>query len=196
MSSELVSPEGVWDGSAFEFLVRNHSGSLFAYLARRSDAGAAEDLLSEVWLAAYRGRRTFDPEKGTIRAWLFGVARHHLWRHLESTRRSSAFVGSQTTALHEHDEWAAVDSRLDAVRAAPQLKAALRSLSDIDREMLLLTAWEELSPVEAAQTLGIPAATARTRLHRARARVRERLELTAQVVDAAASTVQERLDER
>jgi RNA polymerase sigma-70 factor (ECF subfamily) len=73
------------------------------------------------------------------------------------------------------DESAAVDARLDAAALAPQLRQALKDLPDVERELLLLVAWENLTPTEAAQALGIPAGTARSRLHRARQRMDGRL---------------------
>ncbi|WP_344233421.1 sigma-70 family RNA polymerase sigma factor [Kribbella hippodromi] len=76
-----------------------------------------------------------------------------------------------------------VDQRLDAVAAGPLLKAALATLPEIDREVLLLVAWEQLTPGEIADALGIPATTARTRLHRARRHMHERLGAGGQVLN-------------
>ena len=74
------------------------------------------------------------------------------------------------------DPWDEVDARLDSAALAGPLRAALGGLPEVDREMLLLIAWEQLTPTEAAAVVGIPAATARTRLHRARSRMRTALE--------------------
>jgi RNA polymerase sigma-70 factor (ECF subfamily) len=71
------------------------------------------------------------------------------------------------------DPWPDIDGRLVASAHLGDLKTALRALPPDDREVLLLVAWEELTPSEAAAVLGIPAGTARSRLHRARAVVRE-----------------------
>ncbi|GAA1596070.1 hypothetical protein GCM10009804_60770 [Kribbella hippodromi] len=68
-------------------------------------------------------------------------------------------------------DWSAVDARLDAVAAGNALRDALMALPEVERELLLLVAWEELSPSDAARVLGIPAGTARSRLHRARERL-------------------------
>jgi RNA polymerase sigma-70 factor (ECF subfamily) len=65
---------------------------------------------------------------------------------------------------------------LDSAALAGPLRAALGDLPEVDREMLLLIAWEQFTPTEAAAVVGIPPATARTRLHRARSRMRAALE--------------------
>src|SRR4051812_29470227 len=70
-----------------------------------------------------------------------------------------------------------------AAALVPALREALRSLPAVERELLLLVAWEQLTPSEAGQVLGTPGGTARSRLHRARQRMDERLGDSAQVVD-------------
>ena len=67
------------------------------------------------------------------------------------------------------DPWPEVDARLDAEALGASLRRAVLALSEDEREVLLLVAWEHLTPTEAAVTLGIPPGTARSRLHRARA---------------------------
>jgi RNA polymerase sigma-70 factor (ECF subfamily) len=71
----------------------------------------------------------------------------------------------------EVDPWQAVDQRLDAAALAPELRRALADLPAEERELLLLVSWEGLTPTEAAAVVGIPAGTARSRLHRARGRL-------------------------
>ena len=75
-------------------------------------------------------------------------------------------------------DWEAVDERLDAHAERGRLRTALNVLADSDRELLLLVAWEGLTPAEAAVALGISPVAARTRLHRARRRARNALERT------------------
>ncbi|MEU6995138.1 sigma-70 family RNA polymerase sigma factor [Streptomyces sp. NPDC046465] len=155
------------DASAFEPLVRRHSAALHGYFARRAPQ-AADDLLSEAWLQAYTARRGFDAGRGLARAWLFGVARNVLsahWRRTDRQRPGPPGEGRD-------DPWEAVDARLDAASVAPRLRALLAELPPEERELLLLVAWEQLTPGEAAAVVGIPAGTARSRLHRARRRLR------------------------
>ncbi|WP_242552332.1 RNA polymerase sigma factor [Streptomyces beijiangensis] len=151
---------------AFEPLVERHSTALHGYLARRAPT-AADDLLSEVWLRAFGGRSVFDPARGTPRAWLFGVARHVLAAHWRGAE-PAGFPGPEPVA----DPWQAVDRRLDAMAVAPLIREALAELPAVERELLLLVIWEQLTPAEAALVVGVPQGTARSRLHRARARLR------------------------
>lgn len=163
--------------SAFEPLVERLAPPIHAYLARRAPR-EADELLAEVWLAAFSSRATFDPARGSARAWFFGVARHTLLAHYRRTARDAAPHGSGPTEM----DWAAVDARLDAAAVRPALKEALADLPAVERELLLLVGWEQLTPSEAAEVVGIPAGTARSRLHRARERMRERLAGSAQVL--------------
>ncbi|KUN51305.1 RNA polymerase subunit sigma [Streptomyces canus] len=160
------------DTAAFTPLVEAYSPALHGYFARRMP-GAADDLLAEAWLQAFAARRTFDPSRGSARGWLFGVARNVLAQHLRRAGRQEAVPGAEIT-----DPWQAVDQRLDAAALAPALRRALAELPVEEREMLLLVSWEQLTPAEAAAAVGIPAGTARSRLHRARGRLRDRLAAT------------------
>ncbi|MFD7288497.1 RNA polymerase sigma factor [Streptomyces sp. NPDC059863] len=161
----------VRDTTAFEPLVARHSTALHGYLARRAPQ-AADDLLAEVWLQAYTARGTYDSGRGAVRTWLFGVARNvlaaHWRRHSQDRRR---FPVDEEI----NDPWHAVDRRLDAVAVAPVIRRTLAQLPHVERELLLLVAWEQLTPAEAASVVGIPAGTARSRLHRARTRLRAAL---------------------
>jgi RNA polymerase sigma-70 factor (ECF subfamily) len=169
-TDEEVLTRAQSDPTAFEPLVDRHSAALHAFLARRCGS-AADDLLSEVWLTAYARRADFKVvETGTVRGWLFGIARFHAIAHW---RKSSSPKLHDGAALEDGDTWDEVDARLDAARLRPALRAALHELPDSERELLLLTAWEQLTPTEAAQVVGIAAGTARSRLHRARTRMRD-----------------------
>lgn len=158
------------DPAAFEPLVARHTAALHGYLARRAPA-AADDLVAEVWLRAFAGRAGFDPRRGTARAWLFGVARHVLAAHWRGAEQAGGPAGAEPAA----DPWQAVDQRLDAAAVAPLIRRTLRELPSVERELLLLVIWEELTPAEAAAAVGIPQGTARSRLHRARTRLRDAL---------------------
>jgi RNA polymerase sigma-70 factor (ECF subfamily) len=167
-----ASGGGLVDPGRFEGLVAEHSGALHGYLARRAPH-AADDLLAEVWLRAFAGRTGYDPARGAVRVWLFGVARHVLAAHWRDAGR-----GEPPHALDAEpyaDPWQAVDQRLDAAAVAPLIRRTLRELPHVERELLLLVAWEQLTPAEAAAVVGVPQGTARSRLHRARARLREAL---------------------
>jgi RNA polymerase sigma-70 factor (ECF subfamily) len=170
--SDGARDAGVVDPVAFTALVDREGPDVFAYLVRRAPV-EAEDLLGRVWVEAYASRRSFDPARGSARSWLFGVARHVLLRHWRDRRPDLTESMLTPTPV---DPWEEVDARLDSAALVGPLRAALVDLPEVDREMLLLIAWEQLTPTEAAAVVGIPPATARTRLHRARSRMRTALE--------------------
>ena len=174
-ADDAIIARSASDPASFETLVRRHATALHGYLSRRAP-DVADDLFAEVWLTAFRRRRDFDPTRGSIIGWLFGIARTHLLAHRRSAAMGALRSPLTFGRLSDDGGWSAVDARLDAAAAGTALRAALHDLPEVERELLLLIAWEDLSPTEAGQVLGIPAGTARSRLHRARARMRDRLE--------------------
>jgi len=152
-------------------LYERHAVSVFRYLARRAGPLAAEDLLSEVFIAALSAsRRVVAHDSGSALPWLYGIALNVLHRH---------FRQQQLALGVTHDlgmDWDAVDDRLDAWAERTRLRAALDGLSESDRELLLLVAWEGLTHAEAAEALGISQVAARSRLHRARMRALKALQ--------------------
>jgi RNA polymerase sigma factor (sigma-70 family) len=146
-------------------LYERHAAAVFRYLARRAGSAAAEDLLSEVFTAALSASsRVVAHDSGSALPWLYGIALNVLRRHF----RQQQPAGGVTRDLGM--DWDAVDDRLDAQAERGRLRAALQDLSDSDRELLLLSAWENLTNAEAAAALGISEGAARSRLHRARKR--------------------------
>lgn len=149
-------------------LYERHATAVFRYLARRAGPSAAEDLLSEVFIAALDGRtRVVAHDSGSALPWLYGIAMNVLRRHFR--RGAAQPVAAEDPGM----DWDAVDARLDAEAKRGQLRSALTVLSERDRELLLLVAWEGLTPAEAAEVLGIGKVAARSRLHRARRRALE-----------------------
>lgn len=146
-------------------LYERHALAVFRYLARRAGRTAAEDLLSEVFIAALDARKRVVPhDSGSALPWLYGIAMnvlHRYFRHHEPT---------WTNAPEQGMDWDAVDARLDAEAQRRRLRAVLGTLSEADRELLLLVGWEGLTSTEAAAVLGISKVAARSRLHRARHR--------------------------
>ena len=147
---------------------------MHGFLARRAGPQVAADLLGEVWLRAFAGRGGYDPAHRDARPWLYGIARNVLRAHWRAR-----YAGDDQAAVPETacDPWDAVVDRLDAAARAGTLVGALRALPSAEREVLLLVAWEQLTPAQAAAMLGVPQGTARSRLHRARAALRPGLAL-------------------
>lgn len=151
------------DSDAFGVLYERHAGPVAAFLARRVGGPAAEDLLAEVFAAGFAARRrVVAHESGSALPWLYGIAHNVLRTHLRRRIDTGAFERHQTV------DWDAVDDRLDAGARRAELRSALSSLSPSERDLLLLVAWEGLSPSEAGRALGLTPTAARSRLHRAR----------------------------
>jgi RNA polymerase sigma-70 factor (ECF subfamily) len=153
-----------------------HGPAVHSYLSRRAGHQLADDLLEEVWVRAFRCRDRYDA-RSPAPAWLYGIARNVLLGYFRS-RHPIPAGDTDRRNLGEPDPWDAVDDRLDAGRRVAGLTDALAALADEDREVLLLVAWEQLNPAEAAVVLDIPQGTARSRLHRARVQLRAHLELS------------------
>lgn len=160
------------DPALFVHLFDRHAPAVHAYLARRAGSQVAEDLHAEVWLGALGARDRYRDGTPDARPWLYGIARNVLRSHWRRNERRP--LPSEPSL----DPWPAVEDRLEALEERAALMAAIDSLGDADRDVLLLVAWEGLCPGEVAAALGIPDGTARWRLHRARAHVRAALEST------------------
>ncbi|TDB90280.1 sigma-70 family RNA polymerase sigma factor, partial [Actinomadura sp. 7K534] len=139
-----------------------------AYLARRAGRAQAEDLLGEVWVAAFKSRGAYDRSFPDARPWLFGVAHNTLRRHWRS-RPAEEPLADMTGMASGWDPWSAVDDRVDAESV---LRRALATLRPQQREILTLVAWEDLTVADAGRAIGIPPGTARRHLHEARTALR------------------------
>ena len=157
--------------AALGVLYERHAPAVFRYLARRVGGETAEDLLGEVFVAALSARkRVFPHASQSALPWLYGIAGNILRTH--SRRRARVFPTSGADVT----DWDAVDDRLDASARSAELRWALQTLTLIERELLLLVAWEGLTVAEAASALRLRPATARSRLHRARTRAQAALD--------------------
>lgn len=163
------------DGATARFrqLYDGEAVRLVGYVARRmANPTAAPDVVADVFTTAWR-RLDDVPPGGEARLWLYGVARHTLanWRRGEQRRdRLSSRLRGELRVLATHAATAAQD--------VLEVRAALERLADDDRELLRLTAWEELTPSEIAAVMELPAGTVRRRLHDARNRLRAELDLS------------------
>ena len=165
----------------FAELYERHARAVHRYLQRRTDRSAADDLLGEVFVAAIAARKRVVPHgSGSALPWLYGIAGNLLRAHVRRARRDSSGTSatdqqSLTTLRDPGVDWDSVDERLDAGALRGDLRVALAGLSANELEMLLLVAWEGLTPAEAGRALGITPVTARSRLLRARSRARTSL---------------------
>ncbi len=139
----------------FEELFSAYAAAVQAYARRRVDAAAADDAVSEVFVIAWR---RLDDVPSEALPWLLGCARRVLAHQQRRARRDIALLER-------------LEPDVDApVAGDGALARALAELSDGDRELLLLIAWEGLEPAQAAEVLGCSRNALAVRLHRARKR--------------------------
>ncbi len=159
----------------FEALYRANVAAVTAYFARRSaEPQTVADLTADTFVQAITSFATFDPRKGTPRAWVFGIARRIYAAHCQahSQQRSSVerLAGRRELAP---DEVGDLIDRIDAERAGRALVTGLTTLPPADRAVVELVDLAGLQAKEAAHVLGVAPGTLRIRLMRARARLRK-----------------------
>lgn len=163
------------DPERFAEIFDRHWAAIHRYVAWRLGAEIAEDVAADVFLVAFRNRGRYDRTRQDARPWLYGIATNVIGQHRRAERRRTELL-ARTEAV-----WASEpfddrsDARVTAERLRPRLVSVLSRLSVSDRDLLLLTAWADLSYEETAQALGVPVGTVRSRLHRVRKKVRRAL---------------------
>ncbi|WP_406633186.1 RNA polymerase sigma factor [Amycolatopsis sp. WGS_07] len=170
-----VIRRSVGEPEAFAGIFDRHAPFIHRYLARRLGRDVADDALAETFLAAFRKRSRYDLARPDARPWLYGIATNVVKQHRRDEVREYRLlraVGPQQPA-QAHDE--DVAKRVVAVARGPELGAALAALAEGDRDVVVLTATEGLSYEEVAEALGIPVGTVRSRLNRARRKLRDAL---------------------
>ncbi|MDT7787061.1 MAG: hypothetical protein QOF58_5480 [Pseudonocardiales bacterium] len=158
----------------FAELFDEHAQPLHRYLARRVGADVADDLVSETFLEAMRGKQTYDPERGSVVGWIYGIATNLLRGHakretrlLRTAERYGVDLGVAETLEHT------VVARIDARSHLRRIAGELARMHNSDRDLLLLVSLAGLSVAEAAEALDLNPGTARSRLHRLRAKLKE-----------------------
>lgn len=168
------------DPRSFAVVFERHFDAIFRYLRRRVGSVQGEELAAETFAQAFAARGRFDGAYTDARPWLYGIAVNLLRRRYRTEEREL-----RAYARSGFDPLAADDAPMDGADARA-VAAALAELPPIERETLLLYAWAELGYAEIAAALDIPIGTVRSRLSRARARVRELLVAGGQYEDGAA----------
>jgi len=159
----------------FGLIYDRHAPALLRFLGRRAGAKVAEGLLGELFRVAFERRKAFDASRVSALPWLYGIGSNLLLKHrrAEARRlRASARLAAAGEAADRRASAAALDARV----LFPRVAAAIEALPDSERDALLLFAWEELPYEAVAEALELPIGTVRSRLNRARARLRELIE--------------------
>ena len=159
----------------FTVLFRRHAPHIQRYVVRRLGPDAADDIVAETFLLAFRQRNTYDPARADARPWLYGIATNLIGRHRRAEvrlYRALARTGADPVTEPFTDR---VDDRVSASTASRRLAVGLARLSEELRDTLLLVTWGDLSYEEAATALGVPVGTVRSRMSRARSKLRRTL---------------------
>jgi RNA polymerase sigma factor (sigma-70 family) len=168
-----IFQRSIRDPDAFREIFDRHASAVHAYARRRIGMTAGEEILAQTFLTAFEKRARFDLSYESARPWLLGIATNIIRHHLREEREHLRALGKM---FRERPEEPVDDvARLDAQRMKPRLIAALLALSDDDRETFLLLALGQLTYEEVASALRIPIGTVRSRIHRARIHLRERV---------------------
>jgi RNA polymerase sigma-70 factor, ECF subfamily len=158
----------------FERLYRANVDAVSAFFARRSaDPQTVADLTADTFVEVITSFATFDPAKGTARAWVFGIARRVYAGHCQAHSRQHDKVARLAGRRElDPDQVGELLDRIDAQRAGRRLVTGLTTLAAADRAVIELVDIAGLAPREAASVLGAAPGAVRMRLMRARARLR------------------------
>jgi RNA polymerase sigma-70 factor (ECF subfamily) len=178
----LLRRAGKGDEDAFTLLYRRHQAALYRFALRMSgNAWAAEEIVQDVFMTLMRDPKKYDPARGTLGGFLYGVTRNRVLKHLERSPQ-------REVPLEEKNENGSgsgivlLDATTPAIQAekrerVEQVWAAVLDLPAEFREAVVLCELEERSYEEASQMIGCPIGTIRSRLHRGRALLMARLEM-------------------
>lgn len=170
-----VIERSLGDSECFAEIFDRHVSSIHSYLARRTGSERADALVGEVFRVAFETRHRYHLDRPSALPWLYGIASNVL-RQARRTDRRQDRVASKLASFRPVDA-GPDDSSEDLLRRErlDEVIGVVMALPEADRETVLLYAWEELTYEQVAEALAIPLGTVRSRLSRARARIREQL---------------------
>jgi RNA polymerase sigma factor (sigma-70 family) len=168
MPDEVASEDvAIRDVEGFRAVFDEHWLPVVRYCSRRLGIDAGEQVAADVFAEAFAGRARFDPRRGSVRAWLFGIASHLVARAWRDEQRRWRLLGETPR------DGTVAEPELDGLDR--RIVRALSDLSAVDRDALLLVAWGDLTYAEVAQVQQVPVGTVRSRIHRARRLLATRL---------------------
>jgi len=193
--AEVVLRMAAGSEAALETLYDRYASSIFAAAYRlTSDRGTAEEVVQETFLALWNRAETFDPKAGSLAAWLHAIGRNRTIDRLRAAGRRPTLVALSSAAAPDEDATQALDrlvsggsivggatpspspeAALASVGVHEAIDAALATMPEVERTVILLAYQEELSQSEIAARLGWPLGTVKTRTRRALQRLREGL---------------------
>ena len=190
--SELLRSMLAGDEEALSVLYRRRQGAVYRFALQMSGSKAvAEDVTQEVFLFLMRDGRVFDPAKGSVSAFLLGVARNYVLRRLRVEQQLAPLgddFDDDVPVLHASTDICPLED-LTRAETIESVRRAVLSLPSKYREVVVLCELQDISYGETAEILGCAIGTVRSRLHRARALLLAKLRPAAEAEDADSATV-------
>jgi len=173
-SDAAVIAASLTEPARFGLLFDRHATVLHRYVVRRLGPDAAEEMVGDIFRIAFERRDTYDLSRPAARPWLYGIATNLVAKHRRGeARRLRAVARLAAQRLPSVDVAERVSVEVDAADVWPRVVEAVSALPEPERDALMLHVWEGLGYEEVADALGVPIGTVRSRLHRARGRLRE-----------------------
>jgi len=190
--SELLRSMLAGDEEALSVLYRRRQGAVYRFALQMSGSKTvAEDITQEVFLFLMRDGRVFDPAKGSVSAFLLGVARNYVLRRLRVEQQLAPLgddFDDDVPVLHASTDICPLED-LTRAETIESVRRAVLSLPSKYREVVVLCELQDISYGETAEILGCAIGTVRSRLHRARALLLAKLRPAAEAEDADSATV-------
>ena len=189
---DLVRSMLAGDEEALALLYRRRQAGVYRFALQMSGSKTiAEDVTQEVFLFLMRDGHVFDPARGALSAFLLGVARNHVLRRLRVDQLLAPLgddSDDELPSLHATSDLCPLED-LTRAETIESVRKAVLSLPPKYREVVVLCELQDVSYVETAEILGCAIGTVRSRLHRARALLVEKLRPAAQAEETGAATV-------
>jgi len=190
--SELLRSMLAGDEEALTVLYRRRQGAVYRFALQMSGSKTvAEDVTQEVFLFLMRDGQVFDPAKGSVSAFLLGVARNYVLRRMRVEQQLMPLgddVDDDVPVLHASNDLCPLED-LTRAETIESVRRAVLSLPSKYREVVVLCELQDISYGETAEILGCAIGTVRSRLHRARALLLAKLRPAAEAEDADSATV-------
>ncbi|MFF5261140.1 RNA polymerase sigma factor [Actinomadura viridis] len=177
------------DPEAFAEIFRRHAPDIKRYVVRRLGPDAAEDVVAETFLAAFRQRDRYDLRRAQARPWLYGIATNLVGRHVRDEVRQLQVLQRTGADPVTESFTERSDERVSAGALRRSLAASLAALPAGHRDALLLVVWGGLTYAETAQALGVRVGTVRSRINRARKGLRKSLGEVAPAVSKSEESI-------
>ena len=170
-----VIRDSMSDPERFAILVRRHAPAIQRYVTRRIGREAAEDVVAETFLIAFRQRGYYTHDGRDCLPWLYGIATRLAHRHWRGETRQLNLLARTGIDPVTEPFTDRVDAEVSANAAKARLAAAVARLPAGQRDALLLLVWADLSYDQIARATGVPMGTVQSRISRARRRLRKQL---------------------